>query len=376
MCRVLLHRGRLSRLVLLLLGRLCGLRRLRSTHNPVVMLGMLEIIFRHDPVASRARITRKLLVLFIDVRRRPTNFDLWPRRIKCPVGVVVIVVLVVLWPAATTSGTFHEIPFLVIKRSVRKCALFQNSNFCRASRHVRKLQHQCATHLQCAEFVFRVVQGLAPMRLRYPRSDPLIQNFLAPSVVRPLRASPLVNLSGHLPLSNCFFAFGLLVPQDKTALDSRHIWSYMARFQPCPSHDLLYCDRLPHAHFDECIPFWGQMIRDVGRQCTVTGQPICPPKKSQAGFVVFTSGAKVAIPALSIYGGLVNITSNFGHIVRPTPSVNAASATLFICAFCRAQCNACSEISMPTPVAWGMRTEMRSGCIRFRAQIPCAKRAL
>ena len=70
----------LLRLLLLLQLRI-GLRillllRLDLRENAIVVLGVLEVAFRHHAVTLRVGIARELQIFLIDVRSRAANFDL------------------------------------------------------------------------------------------------------------------------------------------------------------------------------------------------------------------------------------------------------------------------------------------------------------
>jgi hypothetical protein len=96
----------LSLLLLILLLLLC----LRS-HDAVVVLGMLEIILRHHPIAGGIGVARELEIFLIDVGRRTADFHFWTRRIECPVRIVsattaaaiIVATAGVLRPAAAST---------------------------------------------------------------------------------------------------------------------------------------------------------------------------------------------------------------------------------------------------------------------------------
>jgi len=85
-------------LIQLLLG-------LGGAHQPVIVLGVLQVVFGHDAIAGRIRISRKLQIFLVNMGRGTANLDLRTARIECAVGVVV------LRPAAASTRAFHEIPF-------------------------------------------------------------------------------------------------------------------------------------------------------------------------------------------------------------------------------------------------------------------------
>jgi len=67
----------LALILLLLLGLLLLVLLLGQSlrcHDAVIVLGVLEIIFRHDAVAGRIGISRKLKIFLVNIRRRPANF--------------------------------------------------------------------------------------------------------------------------------------------------------------------------------------------------------------------------------------------------------------------------------------------------------------
>jgi hypothetical protein len=65
---------------ILVLELLLALRRGR--HNPVVVLGVLEVILRGYPISRRVRISRELQILLVNMRGRAADFHLWPTRIE------------------------------------------------------------------------------------------------------------------------------------------------------------------------------------------------------------------------------------------------------------------------------------------------------
>ena len=102
--------------LLLLLILLLGLRLRR--HDPVVVLGMLEIILRHHAVAGRIGVARELEIFLIHIRRRATDLYLRPGRIEGTVRIVSAATIVVvattacvLRPAAASARTLHLVPY-------------------------------------------------------------------------------------------------------------------------------------------------------------------------------------------------------------------------------------------------------------------------
>jgi hypothetical protein len=69
---------------------------LHGAQDTIVVLGVLEIAFRHHPVAGRVRVTRQLEILFVDGRRRSTDLD---------VGAVALERAIGLMTAATSAAT-------------------------------------------------------------------------------------------------------------------------------------------------------------------------------------------------------------------------------------------------------------------------------
>lgn len=90
----------LLHLLLLLL-----LLELGSAHDAVIVLGMLEVILRHHPIANRVGVARELKIFLIDMCGRATNFDLRTGRIESPVRVV-------LRSATAPTRAFHLSPFV------------------------------------------------------------------------------------------------------------------------------------------------------------------------------------------------------------------------------------------------------------------------
>ena len=81
-------------LLAIAIGRLRGLLRLplrllglRRRHDAVIVLGVLQVILSHHPVARGIGIPRKLQVFFIDMRGRAANFDFGSARIIRAIGV-------------------------------------------------------------------------------------------------------------------------------------------------------------------------------------------------------------------------------------------------------------------------------------------------
>jgi len=97
----------LRRLLLLIL--LLGLRLRR--HDAVIVLGVLEIILRHDAVAGRVGVARELQIFLIDVRCRAADFHLRAGRVERAVRIVsaataaaiVVAAACVLRPAAASA---------------------------------------------------------------------------------------------------------------------------------------------------------------------------------------------------------------------------------------------------------------------------------
>lgn len=73
------------------------LLRLNGGKNPEVVLGVLEIVFRHDPIALRIGVARKLQIFLIDMGRRAANLDLRAVEIVCAIQIVAV--------SATTTAT-------------------------------------------------------------------------------------------------------------------------------------------------------------------------------------------------------------------------------------------------------------------------------
>jgi len=109
---------RILLLVLLLL-------RLGHRHDAEIVLGMLQVIFGHDPVAGGIGVTCQLQVLLVHMRGRTADFDLGTAGIEGPIGVVAtatassavpaahVSVMTVLRPAAASPRALHICPFVV-----------------------------------------------------------------------------------------------------------------------------------------------------------------------------------------------------------------------------------------------------------------------
>jgi len=103
---------RLLLLLVLLLLRLLG------GEDAVVVLGVLQIVFRHHAVAARIGIAGKLQIFFIHGRCVAADLNFRAIRIVGAVRVVVIsaattataMVVIVLWPAAASTRAFHWCP--------------------------------------------------------------------------------------------------------------------------------------------------------------------------------------------------------------------------------------------------------------------------
>src|SRR5580704_9255121 len=120
-------------LIVLLALTLVGVRvlillllELGRTQDAEIVLGMLEIVLRHHPVAGRVRIARHLQVFFVHMRSGAADFDFRPARIEGPVRIVVVTAatttatIVVLRPAAASTRAFHVIPFIVRQSHARQ----------------------------------------------------------------------------------------------------------------------------------------------------------------------------------------------------------------------------------------------------------------
>src|SRR5215471_6595130 len=92
------------RLLLLLLTELPLLLKLAALRHqdPIIVLGMLEIVLLHDPIAGRSRVARKLQVFLIHMGRRAANLDVRSRRIESPI-VIMVVIMIVLRPTAASA---------------------------------------------------------------------------------------------------------------------------------------------------------------------------------------------------------------------------------------------------------------------------------
>ena len=113
-----------------LLGITVGLRvlllvlhllRLRRGQNAEIVLRMLKVVFRPNPVACRIRVAGELQILFINVGGRSADFDLGAVGIERTVRVVaaatataamaILTAMAVLRPAAASSRALHWCPF-------------------------------------------------------------------------------------------------------------------------------------------------------------------------------------------------------------------------------------------------------------------------
>src|SRR6185312_8227110 len=93
----------LALVLLLLLGLLLLVLLLCLSlggHDPVIVFGVLEIIFRHHAVARRIGITRELEIFLIHIRRRAADFYFRPRRIEGVVWIVSATAAIVVVAAA------------------------------------------------------------------------------------------------------------------------------------------------------------------------------------------------------------------------------------------------------------------------------------
>ena len=93
-------------LLLLLLILLLGLRL--CSHNPIVVLRVLEIVFCHHTVAGGIGVARKLEIFFIHVCRRAADFNLGSGRIEgtvriVPAAAIVMTAACVLRPTAASA---------------------------------------------------------------------------------------------------------------------------------------------------------------------------------------------------------------------------------------------------------------------------------
>ena len=71
---------------------------LNGGKNSEVVLGVLEIVFRHDSIALRIGVARKLQILLVDMSCRAANLDLGA------VGVVRAIQVVAVSTTATTAA--------------------------------------------------------------------------------------------------------------------------------------------------------------------------------------------------------------------------------------------------------------------------------
>jgi hypothetical protein len=69
--------------------------------DPIIVLGVLEVVLLHHAIAGGAGITGELQVLLVHMGGGTANLDIRPRGIKCPV--VIVVMTAVLWPAAASA---------------------------------------------------------------------------------------------------------------------------------------------------------------------------------------------------------------------------------------------------------------------------------
>lgn len=83
--------------LLLLLLKLLRLRLLRRQDAEIV-LGVLQIILCHHPVAGRVRVARELEIFLVHMRSRAANLHLGPVRVERPVRIVAAA-------ATTTAAT-------------------------------------------------------------------------------------------------------------------------------------------------------------------------------------------------------------------------------------------------------------------------------
>ena len=96
----------LLRLLLLVLLLRQSLRR----HDPVIVFGVLQIVFSHHAVARRVGVTRELEILLIHIRRRTADFYLRSGRVEGAVrivsttaAIIVVAAACVLRPAAASA---------------------------------------------------------------------------------------------------------------------------------------------------------------------------------------------------------------------------------------------------------------------------------
>lgn len=62
--------------------------KLSGIHEAEIVLGMLEIVLGHHPVACGVRIPGELEIFFVNMGGRATNLDLRSRRIEGSIGIV------------------------------------------------------------------------------------------------------------------------------------------------------------------------------------------------------------------------------------------------------------------------------------------------
>jgi len=87
--------------ILRLLLACVHLRALRH-ENAVIVLRVLEIVLLHHAIAGRTRIARELEIFLVHMGSGAANLDVRPRGIKCPV-VIVVMIVVVLRPTAASA---------------------------------------------------------------------------------------------------------------------------------------------------------------------------------------------------------------------------------------------------------------------------------
>jgi hypothetical protein len=92
---------------------LLGLLLLRRSNDAVIMLGVLEIVLRYDPVARGRRITRELQVFFVNLESAAADTDVWTIRIErlhtqryigAAAAIATIVGIIVVIPPARPFG--------------------------------------------------------------------------------------------------------------------------------------------------------------------------------------------------------------------------------------------------------------------------------
>lgn len=86
---------------------------LHRTHQPEIVISVLEIVLAENPIPRRGRVTCELQVALINERRRPTHLTaLRPRTLHGAVRVLIIVIVVLsttAGPTATATLTLHMI---------------------------------------------------------------------------------------------------------------------------------------------------------------------------------------------------------------------------------------------------------------------------